>query len=71
MPRIKASDSCGCCERITQTFGFDAQVGQGQPGKLKPDGHTVHDYDERFALEDEGLIRPGDRFCGPCWMMEE
>lgn len=32
------------------------------PVNFKPDGHTVHDYDERFALEDEGLIRPGDRF---------
>ena len=32
------------------------------PVSFKPDGRTVHDYDERFQLEDEGLIRPGDRF---------
>lgn len=25
-----------------------------------PDGHTVHDYDLRFRLEDEGLLIPGD-----------
>lgn len=26
------------------------------------DGHTVHDYDKRFALEDEGLLAPGEPF---------
>lgn len=26
------------------------------PVSFKADGHTVHDYDERFRLEDEGLI---------------
>lgn len=38
------------------------------PVSFKPDGRTVHDYDERFQLEDEGLIRPGDRFL---WSMLE
>ena len=28
---------------------------------FKPDGHTVHDFDRRFACEDEGLIMPDDR----------
>lgn len=32
------------------------------PVTFHADGHTVHDYDERFALEDEGLILPEDRF---------
>lgn len=32
------------------------------PVSFKPDGRTVHDYDERFQLEDEGLILPGERF---------
>lgn len=32
------------------------------PVNFKPDGHTVHDYDHRFQLEDEGLILPGERF---------
>lgn len=32
------------------------------PCTFKPDGHTVHDFDERFRLEDEGLILPEDRF---------
>ena len=26
------------------------------PVSFKADGRTVHDYDERFRLEDEGLI---------------
>lgn len=26
-----------------------------------PDGHTVHDFDRRFQMEDEGLLIPGDR----------
>lgn len=26
------------------------------PVSFKPDGHTVHDFDRRFQLEDEGLI---------------
>lgn len=25
------------------------------------DGHTVHDYDRRFQLEDERLLIPNDR----------
>jgi len=32
------------------------------PTTFKPDGHTVHDFDKRFRLEDEGFIRPGERF---------
>lgn len=31
------------------------------PVTFKADGHTVHDYDRRFDLEDEGLIYPDDR----------
>lgn len=30
------------------------------PVTFKPDGHTVHDYDERFEAEDKGLV-PTDR----------
>ena len=32
------------------------------PVNFKPDGHTVHDYDERFRLEDEGFIPSDKRF---------
>ena len=28
------------------------------PTTFKPDGHTVHDFDRRFALEDEGIVNP-------------
>ena len=31
------------------------------PVTFKADGHTVHDYDRRFSLEDEGLISADDR----------
>ena len=31
------------------------------PVTFKADGHTVHDYDRRFSLEDEGLIAEDDR----------
>ena len=32
------------------------------PVTFKADGHTVHDFDNRFHLEDEGLIYPDERF---------
>lgn len=32
------------------------------PVTFKPDGHTVHDYEKRFQLEDDGLIFPGEPF---------
>ena len=32
------------------------------PVPFKADGHTVHDFDRRFQLEDEGLIDPKARF---------
>lgn len=31
------------------------------PVTFKADGHTVHDYDRRFQLEDEGLIYSDDK----------
>ena len=31
------------------------------PVTFKADGHTLHDYERRFAAEDEGLIYPDDR----------
>lgn len=32
------------------------------PVTFHADGHTVHDFDRRFQLEDEGFIKPGERF---------
>lgn len=32
------------------------------PVTFHPDGHTVHDFDRRFALEDDGFIVPGESF---------
>lgn len=31
------------------------------PVAFKPDGHTVHDFDKRFQLEDAGFISPDDK----------
>ena len=31
------------------------------PVTFHADGHTVHDFDRRFQLEDEGMIYPDDR----------
>ena len=33
-------------------WDLDSQV------SFKPDGHTVHDFDRRFELEDQGIINP-------------
>jgi hypothetical protein len=30
------------------------------PVSFHADGHTVHDFDSRFALEDAGILLPGD-----------
>ena len=32
------------------------------PVSFKPDGHTVHDFDTRFALEDAGLVSPNGKW---------
>ena len=32
------------------------------PVSFKADGHTVHDFDRRFQLEDEGFFAPGETF---------
>lgn len=32
------------------------------PCAFKPSGHTVHDYDRRFELEDMGFIRPNEKW---------
>lgn len=32
------------------------------PTSFKPDGHTVHDFDERFELEEKGIIPVGRNF---------
>lgn len=38
------------------------------PVTFKANGLTVHDYDKRFALEDEGIIKPDEKFQ---WSMVE
>lgn len=38
------------------------------PTTFKPNGLTVHDYDKRFALEDEGIIKLDEKFR---WSMVE
>ena len=31
------------------------------PVTFRADGHTVHDFDRRFRMEDDGLISPDDK----------
>ena len=38
------------------------QLDLDSPVTFKADGHTVHDYDQRFQLEDEMLISPDEHF---------
>lgn len=40
------------------------------PVTFKPDGHTVHDFDRRFRLEDEHLLNP-DNSCFRWSMLHE
>ena len=35
---------------------------EDSPVTFHTDGHTVYDFDRRFQLEDEGFIKPGERF---------
>lgn len=35
---------------------------KGSPVTFHADGHTVHDFDARFALEDEGLVSSEERW---------
>ena len=37
------------------------QWDKDSPRSFKADGHSVHDYDRRFQLEDEGFISPDDK----------
>lgn len=37
------------------------QWDEDSPVTFKADGHTVHDFDRRFQMEDDGLISPDDR----------
>lgn len=32
------------------------------PTTFKPDGHTVHDFEKRFVLEEKGLVPIGNSF---------
>lgn len=32
------------------------------PVSFKADGHTVHDFDKRFTMEDAGIIQPNNPF---------
>ena len=32
------------------------------PVTFKPDGHTVHDFDRRFQMEEDGFVRPDERW---------
>lgn len=35
---------------------------EDSPTTFHADGHTVHDFEKRFILEDEGFISKNERF---------
>ena len=47
-------------DRITTTDVWATDTIRGE--YPKPDGHSVHDYDRRFPLEDEHLLSPDGPF---------
>ena len=32
------------------------------PVTFRPDGHTIHDFEKRFALEDKGIVPTDKKF---------
>ena len=44
------------------TEGVMLKWDKDSPDTFHHDGHTVYDFDRRFALEDEGFIVPGEVF---------
>ena len=64
MARNKYAGYCYCCGTFVPVgYGhFERRWGKDSPVSFKPDGHTVHDFDARFALEDEGIITPDDKW---------
>lgn len=49
-------------KKYPQLWGLLLKWDKDSPIPFKADGHTVHDYDKRFYLEDEGLIPPDKPF---------
>lgn len=45
-----------------ELWGKLLKLDSDSPTTFHADGHTVHDFDRRFALEDEGLIDPQAHF---------
>lgn len=42
-------------------WGIMLKWDKDSPVSFHPDGHTAHDFERRFQLEDQGLISPDDR----------
>ena len=54
-----SSGSCG--KNYPELWALMLKWDSDSPVTFKADGHTVHDFDRRFRLEDEGLIYPDDK----------
>lgn len=58
-------DLCGMMLKWDEDLMNDAQTSNKHGGRLKqysPHGQTLHDYEERFKLEDDGFIYPGEKW---------
>ena len=60
---ISLLDNSAYCEKnYPDLWALMLKWDKDSPVTFKADGHTVHDYDRRFALEDQKLIVPSDNF---------
>ena len=53
-------ERCGAATILPGVSGHSGHR-KDSPMTFKADGHTVHDFDQRFQLEDDGLICPNDK----------
>lgn len=49
-------------KRYPQLWALLLKWDKDSPVSFRSDGHTVHDFEKRFQLEDDGLIFPEDHF---------
>ena len=49
-------------QNYPELWGLMLQWDKDSPVTFRADGHTVHDYEDRFRLEDEGFVSPADKW---------
>lgn len=59
---IRVPNNYACCGKTIPIYGLASEWDKDSPVSFHADGHTVHDFDKRFELEDLGLIYPDEPF---------